>query len=255
MLTWGLALLFFQHVQLLDLPTVTENPYTTAADLAQGRRLYAGRCAGCHGPEGNGGKGANLAVPELARGSTDIALWRTIRFGIPETEMPGSLMTPREIWQVAAFVKSLGAGGRGGDAGDAQRGAALVAGKAGCLGCHRIGAKGANSGPPLSDTGRRRSASYLRAKLLDPGTTVADDFRAVEASTRDGRTLRGIRVGEDTWSIQFRDAGGAVHSYWKQDLTNLRLERKTPMPSYRGRLSDAEIHDVVAYLTTLGGVQ
>src|SRR5215471_2550706 len=49
-----------------------------------------GCCAGCHGPLGNGGKGANLAAPSLPRAQTDIGLYKVIRYGLPETEMPGA---------------------------------------------------------------------------------------------------------------------------------------------------------------------
>src|SRR5262249_39828239 len=101
------AVLLFVPAQILDLPVVTKNPYTAEADLEQGKKLYSGRCAGCHGPAGNGGKGANLAVPSLPRGQTDIALYKVIRYGLAETEMPGTNMTQREIWQIVAHVRSL----------------------------------------------------------------------------------------------------------------------------------------------------
>jgi len=90
MTTWVMLLLFPQ-AQVLDLPVATSNPYTAGADLEQGKRLYGGRCAGCHGPAGNGGKGANLATPSLSRAQTDIGLYTVIRYGLLETEMPPSL--------------------------------------------------------------------------------------------------------------------------------------------------------------------
>ncbi len=34
---------------------------TTSVDLAEGRELYRLRCAECHGAEGEGGRGPNLA--------------------------------------------------------------------------------------------------------------------------------------------------------------------------------------------------
>ena len=59
-------------VQLLrmwqaELPTEVpnRNPYTSLADEQRGRRLFAVNCAVCHGPEGAGGRGANLARPRL----------------------------------------------------------------------------------------------------------------------------------------------------------------------------------------------
>jgi mono/diheme cytochrome c family protein len=157
------TLLFFQHVVLQDLPSAEKNPFTSPADIEQGKKLYLGRCAGCHGPGGDGGKGANLASPSLSNGQTDLSLYRTIRYGLPETEMPSHNMTQREIWQMAAFVRSLGQAGAGSGKGDAGKGESVVRGKGACLQCHVIDGQGGHLGPALSDIGRRRSASYLRA--------------------------------------------------------------------------------------------
>jgi mono/diheme cytochrome c family protein len=107
MSSW-IALLFFQLPLQMDLPNVDRNPHTTADDLALGKKLYAGRCAGCHGPGGDGGKGANLpcrscrALPPIL---PSIAWFATAS----ETEMPATLLAPREVWQISAFVR-LGRG-------------------------------------------------------------------------------------------------------------------------------------------------
>src|SRR5438309_622855 len=99
MIYWA-AMLLFQLPQALDLPVAEKNPYTSPADIALGKKLFAARCAGCHGPGGDGGKGANLAVSILPRATDDRSLYRIIRYGLPETEMPGLNMAPSEIWQV-----------------------------------------------------------------------------------------------------------------------------------------------------------
>ena len=242
-------------LQTLALPAVDNNPYTTPADVAQGRKLYLGRCAGCHGPGGDGGKGANLATPTLARATGDSSLYRIIRSGIPDSEMPRHLMTEREVWQVAAFVRTLGQVERPALAGNVQSGRQLVAGKGGCLQCHAIAGEGGHSGPALTTVGMRRSATWLRAKLLDASTEIAPEFRTVRLTTRTGQTVLGVRVNEDTWSIQVRDMGGRVQSFWKTDVSGLKLDRATIMPSYRDRFSAAELDDVVAYLAGLRGAQ
>jgi mono/diheme cytochrome c family protein len=36
------------------------NPHTTPSDISQGKRIFQGHCAGCHGPGGEGGRGAIL---------------------------------------------------------------------------------------------------------------------------------------------------------------------------------------------------
>ncbi|MEP6540475.1 MAG: c-type cytochrome, partial [Bryobacteraceae bacterium] len=244
---WWAALFFLQH-QALDMTTATANPYTSPGDVEQGKRLYGGRCAGCHGPAGDGGKGANLAVAVLPRGASDRDLYSVIRYGLAETEMPSSLMPEREIWQVAAFVRTLGKLQSETISGDAKRGEALVTGKGRCLRCHAIGVTGGRMGPALSDVGARRSPGYLRGKLVNPSAEVPELFRLVELKTRKGAAVTGVRLSEDTWSVQVLDFGDRIHSFWKEDLAELKLERRTPMPASAGRLTADEVNDIVAYL-------
>ena len=250
-MNWWVALLVFQPSPLLELPA--KNPFTTEADVAQGRRLFQGRCAGCHGPEGNGGKGTNLAAPTLPRANSDPALYRIVRYGIPDTEMPGSLMDTRELWQTAAFVRSLGQLPAAPLTGNAQGGERLLRGKAGCLQCHTLGSEGGRMGPSLSGIGGRRSATHLRSKIIDPAADVPDTFRSVELTTRDGKSIRGIRLNEDSWSIQLRDFSDKFHSLWKEEIVKMTSEKRTAMPSYRGRLNDQEVNDIVAFLATQRG--
>ncbi len=251
---WWLALFFFQIQQRTE-PAVDTNPYTTPADIAQGKKLYAGRCAGCHGPFGDGGKGTNLAMAVLPRATDDRSLYQVIRYGIQDTEMPVHLMTPREIWQVASFVRTLGKVQREPVSGNPDHGRQLVSGKGGCLQCHTIGLDGGRMGPPLTDVGVRRGPAHLRAKLLDPSTEIPDQFRLVKLTTKTGENVSGVRLNEDTWSIQIRDFSGQIHSFWKDSLKDLSVEHKTMMPSYSGRLSTQEVNDIVAYLSGLRGAE
>jgi putative heme-binding domain-containing protein len=254
MVAW-IGLLVLMQPQTLELPDTERNPYTSEADVAQGKKLFGGRCAGCHGPGGDGGKGANLALPQLPNASNERSLYRVIRYGIPETEMPGFLMSVKEIWQVAAFVRSLGRIESGPLPGDARRGAELARGKGGCLNCHAIGVEGGRMGPALGDVGSKRSPAFLRNKVLRPANEVPDDFRLAELALKDGRKISGVRLNEDSFSIQVRDFGDRIHSLWKADLAEAKVERRTPMPSYAGRFSDAEADDLTAYLVSLRGVR
>ena len=248
------ALFLFQQL-LLDLPRVDKNPFTAEADIQQGSKLYAGRCAGCHGPRGDGGKGANLAVPVLSRARTDLGLYRVIRYGIPETEMPAHNMTEREIWQIAGYVRTLGSKGSELSAGDPQRGASLVAGKGGCRQCHIVNGEGGHLGPPLTDLGQRRSAAFIRSKLLKPDQDESSTFRFVRLTTINGQKISGVLLNEDNFSIQVRDNAARLYSLWKRDLAELEVQRRTLMPSYATQLSGDELNDVVAYLASTRGAQ
>lgn len=99
-----------------------------------------------------------------------------------------------------------------------------------------------------------RSASYLKEILVSPATTMPEGFLLVEAITPSGVRIEGIRVNEDTFSIQIKDATGEFHSLRKVDLKQLRkLRGETPMPSYKGVFNESEFEDLVAYLASLRG--
>ena len=232
-----------------------ENPHTTPADVERGKRLFGGQCASCHGPAGEGGFGANLARPRLPRAPDDQALFRTIKNGIEGTEMPGAwVMIDKEVWQVAAFVRTLGRIAEENVPGDRARGENLFRTKGNCAQCHMVAGQGGRTGPELTEAGARRSASYLRRALLEPEKAMPEGFLQVRVATKDGRRITGIRLNEDTYSLQFRDLSDRLHSFWKADLTELHKERdKTPMPSYRGVLSASELDDLIAYLVSLRG--
>jgi putative heme-binding domain-containing protein len=242
-----------QQRAFVDLPAVDKNPFTAPADVDLGKKMYDGRCAGCHGPSGDGGKGTNLATPSLPRAESDLSLYRIIRYGLPETEMPAHNMTQREIWQIAAYVRTLGRAGMENLSGNAARGELLIRQKGGCVACHVLNGEGGLTGPPLTDIGQRRSPAWLRTKLIDPGKELAGGFSLVSLATRRGQKLTGIRLNEDTWSIQVRDPAGRLHSFWKDELADLSVEQRTTMPSYAKRLNPQEIDDIVAYLAAPGG--
>jgi putative heme-binding domain-containing protein len=218
----------------------------------EGERLFRSQCAHCHGLRGEGGRGAVLAVPTLRHAASDGALARVIRRGIPGTEMPGTAFSDRQIAQVAAFVRSLGRADPRPVPGDPARGRALYESKGKCAGCHTLAGRGRAVGPDLGGIGARTGAAYLRDALLDPEKEVPAGFVQVRAVTRGGTGVLGLRVNEDTFSIQIRDLSGETRSFWKDELAELSKELGgSPMPSYRSTLTAGEIDDLVAYLVSL----
>jgi cytochrome c oxidase cbb3-type subunit III len=232
----------------------TPRPPVTAQEIARGRALFEAQCAYCHGADGDGGRGANLARPTLRRAATDAALFRVVNRGIPGTGMPGNAMSARETWQVVAFVRSLARAKREPLPGNAARGAQVYE-SAGCAACHTIRGRGGSSGPDLTDVGARSSPAYLRRSIVDPQADVPIEFKQARAATREGRRLSGVVVNEDPFSIQFRDAGGTLHSYFKEELSELVTDRTTTMPGFRERLEPAALDDLVAYLVSLEGTR
>lgn len=233
----------------------TARPKVTAQEVARGRTLFEAQCAYCHGADGDGGRGANLARATLRRAPTDEALFRVVNRGIPGTGMPGNAMSARETWQVVAFVRSLGRVKREPLPGDAARGAQMYE-AVGCAACHTIRGRGGPIGPDLTDVGVRSSPAYIRRSIVDPQAEVPSGFKQVRVVTREGRRLVGVRVNEDTFSIQFRDAAGTLYSFFKEELTEFVTDDgRTAMPSYRERLEPTALDDLVAYLVLLEGTR
>ena len=230
-------------------------PKLTTNDLAQGKKIFVGQCALCHGIGGTGGRGPALNRPDLPRAPDNRALFSLIKNGIPDTEMPEAWQrTDREIWQVAGYVRSLGRTAVAKLPGDPNRGRQVYDSKGGCGTCHIIGGIGGSVGPPLSDIGARRSAAYLREALDNPGASVPEGFLVVTIVKKDGQKVRGMRLNEDSFTIQLRDASGDFHSFRKLELAEVNKEPGvSTMPSYRDVLSTSEIDHVVAYLAGLRG--
>jgi len=224
----------------------------TPADVAQGERTYGTECSFCHGPKGEGAVGPALAVPRLLRAPNDQALFQVIREGVAGTQMPPSTLTTARIWQLVAYMRTLGRIQQSKSTGDPKRGAQIYAGKGGCARCHTLAGHGGGIGPDLSDVGARRDRDFLRASLLTPEASIPRDFMQVRLVTREGQHLVGVRLNEDTFSIQIRDLSNQVHSFWKAELSDLVKEPgRSPMPSYGKTLTPEELDTLIAYLDSL----
>ena len=230
---------------------------TSRADIERGEKLFLANCGRCHGPKGEGGLGPTLMQPKLRRAPDDSALVKVITDGISGTEMPSSgALSEREIRQTAAFVRTLGKVPAKMPPGNPTRGSEIVRGKGGCTACHAISGAGGISAPDLAGVGERRSPAHLRESLIDPGASVPQGYLLVTVTPKNGAVVTGVRVNEDSFSIQIRDNRGRYYSFWKDELAQIDKQRgKSPMPAYKERLSEEEITDVVAFLASLKEVK
>jgi cytochrome c oxidase cbb3-type subunit III len=224
-------------------------------EIAAGQKIFDAQCAWCHGANGTGGTGPSLQRATLRHAGNDTSLVQIVRTGIPGTEMPSFAiaLTDRMAWQTAAYVRSLGRTRARPLPGSAERGAALYE-SSGCGSCHIVNGRGGPLGPELSSIGALRGASYLKDALIKPEATHPPGYLVVRATTADGKTIRGVRVNEDVFWVLIRDGTGSVHSLDKSALTSLDRELQASlMPSFAARLSEAQVDDLVAYLSGLRG--
>ncbi|KPJ79835.1 MAG: hypothetical protein AMS19_10360 [Gemmatimonas sp. SG8_23] len=65
-----------------------------------------------------------------------------------------------------------------------------------------------------------------------------------------------MRMNEDSYTLQLKDARGVVHSFYKPALRELEREfDRSLMQSYADRLTEEQVEDLVAYLASLTGTE
>lgn len=218
------------------------NPFNSPVDRENGARVFLSQCASCHGRDGRGGQGTpDFTTGRFRRASSDEGLFQIIGRGIPGTVMPAFNLNARETWSTLAYIRSLSAGRAAATAlkGDPARGAALFRSQ-GCARCHVDG-----PGEELTGIGRFQSAAEIRRSILDPQADVPPQYFRMRATTKTGVPLTGTRLNEDTYSVQYRDAGG-LKSVMKPALATYEIIRASPMPSLK--LAEAQVDDLVAFL-------
>ena len=233
---------------------------TRAADaeaVREGMRSFRGRCARCHGIDGQGRQAPDLRIS--ASRLDDAEMFRIVRFGIPGTEMPAggpTIMPDLEVRKIIAYLRTLGGADNAGTfgPGNPANGEKAFRERSGCVACHWVLDRGGRLGPELTRIGSTRSRTFLAAKIRDPHRQLTAGFETVTVVNSEGGRVTGVRKNEDTFSIQLFDASERLHFFFKTDVREVIAESRSLMPAYgRDRLSDAELDDLVAYLATLRG--
>ncbi len=224
------------------------------ADIAYGSRTYDAQCTTCHGSTGDGVGGVDLRSGKFRNAVTDQDLARVITNGVQGTGMLAFKFDPAELAGVIAYLRNMNSFDRGSvKVGDAGRGRAAFDGKGACGTCHRVGARGSLVAPDLTDVGAVRSAGSLLRSLTDPSSQMMPINRPVHFVLRDGRVINGRRLNEDTYTVQLIDDNEKLVSLSKADVREYAITVVSPMPSYKGRMTDDELADLVAYLLSLKG--
>ncbi len=229
--------------------------------LERGRRLFDMQCVRCHGVGATGGEGPTLLGRQFRTATDAAGIIPIITGGIPGTGMPGSWLSDTEAEALAAYVWSVARVEAEDVPGDAVRGRELFGGKGACATCHIVRGEGVGLGPDLTSVGARRGASYLRESILAPGAKLPaglrgphSSFLIVSVTTGDGEQVEGMRVNEDAFALNLRDASGRYHSLRKRDLQSMERRFGTSlMPDYSELLTGEELTDLVAYLVSLRG--
>ena len=236
------------------------------AAVERGAKLFAVNCGGCHGATGRGGPGA----PDLLRSvlvledEKGILIAPVIRNGRPDLGMPKSNLADAQVNDIVAWlhVQTWAAGHRSSYAfqdvltGDARKGEAYFG--AVCSSCH-------SPTGDLKGIGGRYDAFTLQARWLAPGgrggrggPTAAGRGPSRSAVTvtvtpAGGTPVTGVLERVDDFSVSLRDPAGEYRSFLREGSVP-KVEIRDPLRPHVELLrkyTDADIHNVTAYLVSL----
>jgi len=231
-----------------------KNPHLNNKEsIRGGMSLYRRMCADCHALDATGYRGPNLTA-YIAGGAPDERLFQVIRKGVPGTEMPASNRPDNEILQIIAYLRNLStaaAPSESAPTGNVANGEQLFTKQ--CQNCHRVAGKGGRIGPDLSRIGVARTRASLIREIRTPHEWIPPSYETVTVVTKDGQKIRGVKKNEDAFSIQIMDTRERIQGYLKSEVQVVN-DTNSLMPAFDPkRLSDADLTDLIGYLSTLKG--
>jgi cytochrome c oxidase cbb3-type subunit 3 len=218
--------------------------------IERGRVLFVSACSGCHGPNGEGGRGPNLMTGRAVRRSSDEMLFNSVKNGLPGTDMPPTKLPDAQVWQLVAFMRALNAPAYDVPvAGDEAAGRAIYFGKGGCRNCHALRGQGGSLGPDLTNVGGSRPLNQIREGVLEPEKRLAEGYQPAVLHLKSGKTLTGVLRDYTNYTLTLVDNDGNLHLLKASEVTDRQLSMKSPMPSYRDKLTTTEQRDLIKFLS------
>lgn len=259
---------------------LTRAPVVDPAAHDRGRALWASHCIECHGSQARGSEtGPNIIRTKTVNFDRNAAvpgsvLGPYLKANHPtQSKKPSASFTDDEIVALAHFLRErVNDTMRGsplftvGDivVGDAKAGEAYFNGEGGCATCHNATTRS------LAGIATRIAAPVdLQQRMLFPasggrgrggrgrgaaaGPPVVDpNAIRVTITPASGPALAGVLVEESDFYVTLRDADGTLRVVRK--APGLTVTKTNPLQAHIDlleRISDKQIHDLVAYLETM----
>lgn len=235
-----------------------------AATAARGQKLFAPTCGFCHGADAAGKSAPDLIRSELVlHDEGGNLIGPVIHNGRPDRGMPSfPSLSNEQIADIGAFLKlrkeetsnRFGYVIQGLLTGNAKAGEAYFNGEGRCSTCHS----------PTGDLARiatRFQPADLQRQFLSPGPSMMDMFMGkkskplpspkVTIHLPSGEVVSGTLVRADEFNVEMKDSAGWHRSFVRKGA---QVDIEDPMTFHREQLakySDADMHNLLAYLETL----
>src|SRR5882672_813341 len=240
-----------------------DRPEGDPSAIARGKALYGVNCQFCHGADTRGGDGG----PSLLRSGLVLddqhgeLMAPVIQNGRPDRGMPKFQFSSEQIADIAAFVHTFKAAGYDESrvkppsiiVGDAKAGEAFF--KAKCASCH------SPTGDLSGLASRLTDERVLQQTWLMPGSGAGRGGPppvplkpvTVTVTVASGDKVEGLLDRIDDFGVSLTTADGAHRSFRTAGNTP-KVEVHDPLQPHKDLLpvyTDADIHNVTAYLVTL----
>ena len=105
-------------------------------------------------------------------------------------------------------------------------------------------------GPDLTNLGASHPLALIREAIVEPSKGLYMlGQEAVTVTLKSGKKIQGIARNRDNYSLQLIDRDGGLHLISMQDVTQLEISTRSPMPEdYAKRLTNQELEDLLAFL-------
>jgi cytochrome c oxidase cbb3-type subunit 3 len=244
----------------------SDKPVVDPAAADRGRRTWASECINCHGTQARGtDNGPNLVRSVIVlRDRYGSTLGPFLKKGHKlQSGAIGATLTDAQIQDLAHFLRQrVNDGLRGSPlfepqnvlTGDAKAGAAFFNGEGRCTTCHSTTGN-------LAGIGARLQPIDIQQRFLFPATGRGGRGRgAAPAATAvrvtvtppGGPPVSGALIQLDDFFVSLRSEDGTPRTFRR--VAGLRVEKQDPLAFHielLDRLTDKNMHDVVAYLETL----
>ena len=120
-----------------------------------------------------------------------------------------------------------------------------------CSRCHRVEGRGQDIGPDLSTIGQTERRHILQS-ILQPSAEVAPSYQPWSVETKDGKVRIGLLIDTNLDTYTYVDEKGTRFKVKTGDVAETRAVATSIMPEgLADRLTDQELRDLLAYLSSL----